>query len=242
MKMTMWPLIDTCIPCTPIKSKADFHIKWVSDCVVDETDLSPFLPVWATGEEAEEITGRSSTSFMSLTCSEKGNGGWSEWKGNVPFVRNGTPGGRKWAGGLWNWPLVSALGWPLRSIWPEMAGSRARCPQRACGPRRSIMGEEESGVGWGPAPTTPSHIAAQTARVNWLHPNKQANTDNSLVHNKQARSSYENFRKGFHCRMLSNLCIKHCITLNNWCECAYMQVWHEWWIKYMQVNGELLEI
>ncbi|KAK1904830.1 Chromatin structure-remodeling complex protein RSC3 [Dissostichus eleginoides] len=35
----------------------------------------------------------------------------------------------------------------------------------------------------GPSLAAPSHITAQTARVYWLHPNKQANTDNSLVHN-----------------------------------------------------------
>jgi len=45
----------------------------------------------------------------------------------------------------------------------------------------------------GPSPTTPSHITAQTARVNWLHPNKQANTDNSLVHNKLNRHHMRTF-------------------------------------------------
>ncbi|KAK5896874.1 hypothetical protein CesoFtcFv8_009991 [Champsocephalus esox] len=34
----------------------------------------------------------------------------------------------------------------------------------------------------GPSLAAPSHITAQTARVYWLHPNKQANTDDSLVH------------------------------------------------------------
>lgn len=189
----------------------------------------------------KEITGRSCTGFMSLTRSEKGNRGWRGWKGNVPFVRNGTPGGKKWAGGLWRGSLVSALGWPLRSIRPDMAGRRARCSQRAGRPRRSIMGEEE----WsqlGLSPTAPTHITVQTARVNWLYPNKQANTENSLV------SSYENFRKGFHCRMLSNLCIQHCITLNNWLlvcihssiarltKWLYAGQWRAFWNKWKLVT------
>lgn len=55
---------------------------------------------------------------------------------------------------------------------------------RAC---RSIMGKEGSDVGSGPGPLLP---------VNWLHPNKQANTDNSLVHNK-LNSITHKFRKDF---------------------------------------------
>lgn len=138
-----------------IKSKADLYFKWWCLCDVWVGLIShPVSACGRLGRRLKEITGRSCTSSMSLTCSEKGNRGWRDWKGNAPFDRNGTPGGRKGAGGLWSWPLVSALGWPQHSIQPEMAGRGARCPQRAFRPHRSIMVEAER-LGWGSAPLLP---------------------------------------------------------------------------------------
>lgn len=65
------------------------------------SDPSPSLPVWATGEEAEgdhreELSRLHVLNLFSGRATEGGGNG----KGNVPFVRNRTPGGRKWAGGL----------------------------------------------------------------------------------------------------------------------------------------------
>lgn len=101
-----------------------------------------------------------------------------------PLSKNGTPGGRKWAGGLWSWTLVSALGRFHRSIRLKTAGNGARGPLRACKPRIPIMRRrrrEESAGYQTPLLVSPS----QTYQVDWLHPNKE--TDGSLVHKKPDR-------------------------------------------------------
>lgn len=123
-----------------------FHIKWLRDCGVSERSWSlGFVLAWAAGEEAAGgITGW--LTVLNLFRAGQRRAERCERTEMYPLSKNGTPGGRKWAGGLWSWTLVSALGQFHRSIRLKTAGNGARGPQRACKPRLSIMSEEERGV------------------------------------------------------------------------------------------------
>lgn len=154
---------------------------------LDGIELSPSLPVWATGEETEVdvreelyalhvlnlfVEGQRSAEGEERKCTlrPKWNTRWQE-VGRRPLKL--TPG--LCAG------MASAID-PARD-----GGEASHVPPE--GPQTTQIyygrGGQQSQLGL--RPTALCYITVQTARVNWLQPNKKANTDNSLVHNKLNR-------------------------------------------------------
>ncbi len=154
---------------------------------LDETDLSPSLAMWATEEEAEgdhreelyrlhvlnlfvEGQRRVAGTERKCTLCPKWNTRWQE-VGRRPLKL--TPG------------LCAETASAIDLARDGREGSQV--PPEGLQTTQIYYGRRGERSRLGPSLTAPSHITVQTARVNWLHPNKQANTDNSLVLNKLNR-------------------------------------------------------
>lgn len=82
-------------------------------------------------------------------------------------------------------PLCAGMA--LLIDWARDGREGSQVPPEAPQTTQIYNGQEGEWSRLGPSPTALSHFTVQTARVIWLHPNKQANTANSLVHNKLDR-------------------------------------------------------
>lgn len=116
-------------------------------------------------------------------------------------------------------PLLPVLGWTQQSIQAgQGCGEGSQVPPEGPGDHADLIWAKRTmESAGGSASVLPGCISVQTARIHWLHPNRQKNTDNSLVAQQaqQAQSSYENFRMNLPCAVQSVQ------TPNKCCERAY---------------------
>lgn len=169
--------------------------------------LSPCGGDWGGG--CSVFTGRSCTHTTSLTCSQKGNEVWREWKkgmcpsSNVKHQVTGS--GQEEA--FEDDPLLPVLGWTRQSIQAgQGCGEGSQVPPEGPGVHADLIWAKRTmESAGGSASVLPGSISVQTARVDWLHPNRPKNTDNSLVHNKLNRHSLPMKTLGWTYPVLSNL-------------------------------------
>ena len=194
-----------------------------------ETDLSPSLPMWVTWEEVEVdyreelytlhvlnlfIEGQLHVEGKGRKCAlrPKWNTSWREVGRRplkmTPGLCAGTASAIDPARDGREGSQVPPEGLRTRQFYYEWVGQRTQ---------------------FGLRPAAPGYITVKTTRVNWLHPNKRANTDDSLVDKKLNRHilPIKTLGRTSIAECFKNS-IKHSITPNEFCERIYILSWYVW--------------